>query len=84
MITLEQAVAIAIVDGALAKGHTIDCDPLTVAVLDAGGHIVALKREETTAASCALKSPWAKHTARSASVSAAGSFGKRTPSSWPA
>ncbi|MEQ8228297.1 MAG: heme-binding protein [Rhodospirillales bacterium] len=44
MITLEQAVAI--IDGALAKGHAIDCDPLTVAVLDAGGHIVALKRED--------------------------------------
>jgi len=44
MMTLELAVAI--VDGALAKGHAIDCAPLTVAVLDAGGHLVALKRED--------------------------------------
>lgn len=44
MMTLNLAVAI--VDGALAKGATIDCDPLTVAVLDAGGHLVALKRQD--------------------------------------
>ena len=44
MMTLELAVAI--VDGALAKGHAIDCAPLTVVVLDAGGHLVALKRED--------------------------------------
>ena len=44
MMTLDLAVAI--VDGALAKGAAIDCDPLTVAVLDAGGHLVALKRQD--------------------------------------
>tara|TARA_R110001592_G_scaffold105374_2_gene296182 strand:+ start:4611 stop:5051 length:441 start_codon:yes stop_codon:yes gene_type:complete len=38
--------AVAIVDGALVKGRDIACAPLTVAVLDAGGHIVALKRED--------------------------------------
>lgn len=44
MMTLDLAVAI--VDGALAKGRAIDCAPLTVAVLDAGGHLVALKRQD--------------------------------------
>ncbi|PIW29833.1 MAG: GlcG protein [Rhodospirillales bacterium CG15_BIG_FIL_POST_REV_8_21_14_020_66_15] len=38
--------AVAIVDGALARGRAINCAPLTVAVLDAGGHIVALKRQD--------------------------------------
>ena len=38
--------AVAIVDGSLAKGRDIACAPLTVAVLDAGGHIVALKRQD--------------------------------------
>ena len=38
--------AVAIVDGALTKGRAIACAPLTVAVLDAGGHLVALKRED--------------------------------------
>lgn len=38
--------AIDIIDGALAKGREIACAPLTVAVLDAGGHIVALKRQD--------------------------------------
>lgn len=44
ILTLDQALAI--VDGALAKGAAISCDPLTVAVLDAGGHLVALKRQD--------------------------------------
>ena len=39
-------IAVAIVDGALAKGKAIACAPLTVAVLDAGGHVVALKRQD--------------------------------------
>tara|TARA_R110000772_G_scaffold49123_7_gene112934 strand:+ start:27413 stop:27853 length:441 start_codon:yes stop_codon:yes gene_type:complete len=38
--------AVDIIDGALAKGREIACAPLTVAVLDAGGHIVALKRQD--------------------------------------
>jgi uncharacterized protein GlcG (DUF336 family) len=42
-VTLE--LAMEIIDGALAKGLDIDCDPLTVAVLDAGGHLVAFKRQ---------------------------------------
>lgn len=35
-----------IVDSALAKGRETACDPLTVVVLDAGGHVVAVKRED--------------------------------------
>ena len=40
--------ALKIVDGALEKGHDIECDPLTVAVLDAGGHLVAFKRQDNS------------------------------------
>lgn len=43
-LTLAQATAI--VDAALAAGRTADLQPLTVAVLDAGGHLIALKRED--------------------------------------
>jgi uncharacterized protein GlcG (DUF336 family) len=35
-----------IVDLALEKGRELQCKPLTVAVLDAGGHLVAFKRED--------------------------------------
>ncbi len=35
-----------IVAAALAKGRELGFEPLTVAVLDAGGHLVALKRED--------------------------------------
>jgi uncharacterized protein GlcG (DUF336 family) len=35
-----------IVDVALQKGRDTGCAPLTVAVLDAGGHLVAFKRED--------------------------------------
>jgi uncharacterized protein GlcG (DUF336 family) len=35
-----------IVDVALEKGRERKCMPLTVAVLDAGGHLLALKRED--------------------------------------
>ena len=38
--------AATIVDAALAKGHALGLAPLTVAVLDAGGHLVAFKRED--------------------------------------
>ncbi|TCT05969.1 GlcG/HbpS family heme-binding protein [Aquabacter spiritensis] len=38
--------ALEIVDAALAKGREMAFEPLTVAVLDAGGHLVALKRED--------------------------------------
>jgi len=42
-ITLEQASVI--VDTALTKGREVGLKPLTVAVLDSGGHLVAFKRE---------------------------------------
>jgi len=34
------------VDSALEHGRTLGCHPLTVAVLDPGGHLLALKRED--------------------------------------
>jgi uncharacterized protein GlcG (DUF336 family) len=43
-ITLSQASTI--VDVALKKGRETDCAPLTVAVLDPGGYLVAFKRED--------------------------------------
>ncbi len=43
-LTLTQASTI--IDAAIAKGHELKFAPLTVVVLDAGGHIVALKRED--------------------------------------
>src|SRR5262245_49084490 len=43
-VTLAQASTI--VDAALRKGRETNCAPLTVAVLDAGGHLVAFKRED--------------------------------------
>jgi len=43
-VTLD--VAMTIIDAALAKAAEIGCDPLTVAVLDAGGHLVAFKRQD--------------------------------------
>ena len=44
VITLTQASTI--VDAALKKGRDSNLAPLTVAVLDAGGHLVAFKRED--------------------------------------
>ena len=43
-VTLAQASTI--VDAALHKGRELKLAPLTVAVLDAGGHLVAIKRED--------------------------------------
>ena len=43
-VTLEQAKLI--VDGAQQAGRQNKMMPLTVAVLDAGGHLVALERED--------------------------------------
>ena len=43
-LTLKQAEAIA--DGTLAKGKELGLAPLTVVVLDAGGHAVVLKRDD--------------------------------------
>src|SRR5205085_7780596 len=44
VVTLAQASTI--VDAALKKGRETNCAPLTVAVLDGGGHLVAFKRED--------------------------------------
>jgi uncharacterized protein GlcG (DUF336 family) len=46
MMTLTLAAASIIVDMALTEGRARGFHPLTVAVLDAGGHLVALKRED--------------------------------------
>ena len=46
MQSLTLAQASTIVDVALNKGRETNCAPLTVAVLDAGGHLVAFKRED--------------------------------------
>lgn len=46
MPALTLALADVIVDGALAEGRRMQCAPLTVAVLDAGGHLIAFKRED--------------------------------------
>jgi uncharacterized protein GlcG (DUF336 family) len=46
MTDLTLAKAAIIVDKALEYGRTLKLKPLTVAVLDAGGHLVALKRED--------------------------------------
>ncbi|MBV9824066.1 MAG: heme-binding protein [Alphaproteobacteria bacterium] len=43
-VSLTQAATI--VDKALAKGRELRLHPLTVVVLDAGGHMVAMKRED--------------------------------------
>jgi uncharacterized protein GlcG (DUF336 family) len=43
-VTLAQASTIT--DVALKKAREMNCAPLTVAVLDAGGHLVAFKRED--------------------------------------
>jgi uncharacterized protein GlcG (DUF336 family) len=46
MSVVSLAQASTIVDTALRKGRETNCAPLTVAVLDAGGHLVAFKRED--------------------------------------
>lgn len=46
MSSLTLAQASTIVDAALAKARTMSLAPMTVVVLDAGGHMVALKRED--------------------------------------
>ena len=46
MTTLKLARASAIIDAALAEGRTRRLAPLAVAVLDAGGHLIAFKRED--------------------------------------
>ncbi len=44
MLSLE--LANRIVEGALKHGRKTSCAPLTVAVLDAGGHLIAFQRED--------------------------------------
>lgn len=46
MTNLSLQHATAIVDAAIAAGRDAGMMPLTVAVLDSGGHLVALKRED--------------------------------------
>lgn len=48
MTRLTLAHASTIVDTALAKARELSLQPMTVVVLDAGGHIVALKREDSS------------------------------------
>lgn len=43
-LSLDQASRI--IEAAFEKGRELGCDPLTVAVLDAGGHLVALMRQD--------------------------------------
>jgi len=45
-VSLPLEKASVVVDATLAAAREQDLEPLTVAVLDAGGHIVALKRED--------------------------------------
>jgi uncharacterized protein GlcG (DUF336 family) len=46
MATLALAQANEIIDAAIAKGRQLRLSPLAVAALDAGGHLVAFKRED--------------------------------------
>lgn len=46
MTTLTLAQAQAIVTATLAKGRELGLKPLCVAVLDRGGHLIALQRED--------------------------------------
>jgi uncharacterized protein GlcG (DUF336 family) len=46
VVNLAQASIIA--DVALRKGRELNCAPLTVAILDSGGHLVAFKREDNS------------------------------------
>ena len=48
MANISLAAASQIVDVALQEGRKRNFKPLTVAVLDAGGHLVALKREDNS------------------------------------
>ena len=48
-MSIKLAQASTIVDVALQKGRELNLRPLVVAVLDAGGHLVAYKREDKSA-----------------------------------
>ena len=47
MLALEQASKM--VDAALSRGAALGCAPLTVALLDPGGHLLVLKRQDGSA-----------------------------------
>jgi uncharacterized protein GlcG (DUF336 family) len=64
-ITLEQARTI--VDGALAHGTEAGFNPLTAAVLDPGGALVALARQDGSG-TCARTSRWPRRGACSGSA----------------
>lgn len=46
MTSISLKVASEVVDNVLAKGRELGFEPLTAVVLDAGGHVVAAKRED--------------------------------------
>ncbi|SFB56927.1 Uncharacterized conserved protein GlcG, DUF336 family [Pseudomonas sp. NFIX10] len=46
MSVLTLKIAVNLAGQALAAGHEISAAPLTVAVLDSGGHLIALQRED--------------------------------------
>ena len=46
MTKLTLQLALRVIDGALARATELGCAPLTVVVLDAGGHDIALKRQD--------------------------------------
>ena len=46
MESLSLESAMRIIDGALAQGARLQLKPLTVAVLDGGGHLIALQRQD--------------------------------------
>jgi len=46
MPALRMETAVLVIDAALRKGAELGCAPLTVVVLDAGGHDIALKRQD--------------------------------------
>ncbi|ATR82460.1 heme-binding protein [Pseudomonas sp. FFUP_PS_473] len=46
MNALTLKVAVSLVNGAIAAGRKISAAPLTIAVLDSGGHLLALQRED--------------------------------------
>src|ERR1700704_174124 len=46
MTGLSLEIALRVIDAALGRATELDCAPLTVVVLDAGGHDIALKRQD--------------------------------------
>lgn len=46
MAGLKLETAVQVIDAALRRGGELSCAPLTVVVLDAGGHDIALKRQD--------------------------------------